>query len=358
MQVVADGKLANYETEIKHLDGRLQRHRRRRSQSLARQGAGHRGARQRASSCTAGPIPKPIRCKRSGTRSSSCARSPTCGRGPTRSARSPACATASAARSTTSSRSTAFSTSTRRSSPPATAKGPARCSGSRRSTWPSCRKQDGEVDYTQDFFDRPAYLTVSGQLEGRDLRLRAGQGLHVRPDVPRRELQHVAAPGRVLDGRAGDGVLRADRQHGPGRGVPEAHLPRRAGAVRRGHGVLQRAHRQDGDRDARRRSSTSEFVRLPYTEAVEILREVGQEVRVPGRLGQRPAGRARALPDREALQAAGDPVRLSAHDQAVLHARQRRRQNGAGDGRAGAQGRRDHRRQPARGAARRARSSG
>ena len=32
-------------------------------------------------------------------------------------------------------------------------------------------KTDGKVDYTQDFFDRPAYLTVSGQLEGRDLRL-------------------------------------------------------------------------------------------------------------------------------------------------------------------------------------------
>ena len=40
--------------------------------------------------------------------------------------------------------------------------------------------------------------------------------------------------------------------------------------------------------------------------------EIGQDVRVPGRLGQRPAGGARALPDREALQEAGDPVRLSA----------------------------------------------
>ena len=28
------------------------------------------------------------------------------------------------------------------------------------------RKEDGGVDYTQDFFGRPAYLTVSGQLEG------------------------------------------------------------------------------------------------------------------------------------------------------------------------------------------------
>ena len=47
----------------------------------------------------------------------------------------------------------------------------------------------------------------------------------------------------------------------------------------------------------------SHFVRLPYTEAVEILRDVGPAVRVSRRLGQRPPGRARALPDREALPA-------------------------------------------------------
>src|SRR5713101_5434319 len=28
------------------------------------------------------------------------------------------------------------------------------------------RKEDGSVDFTQDFFGKPAYLTVSGQLEG------------------------------------------------------------------------------------------------------------------------------------------------------------------------------------------------
>ena len=111
------------------------------------------------------------------------------------------------------------------------------------------------------------------------------------------------------------------------------------------------------DRAGERRRAASSC-RLPYTEAVDILQKSRQDVRVPGRVGQRPAGRARALPDREALQAPGDPVRLPADDQAVLHARERRRQDGAGDGRAGAGRRRDHRRQPARGAARRARSSG
>ena len=108
-----------------------------------------------------------------------------------------------------------FSTSTRRSSPPATAKGPARCSRSPRSTWPSSpRRQTRKVDFTQDFFDRPAYLTVSGQLEAEIFRLRAGQGLHLRSDLSRGKLEHLAAPGRVLDGRAGDGLLRTGRQHG------------------------------------------------------------------------------------------------------------------------------------------------
>ena len=62
----------------------------------------------------------------------------------------------------------------------------------------------------------------------RNLRLRARQDLHLRPDVPRREQQHLAAPRRVLDGRARDGLLRADRQHGPGRAVPQADLQGRA----------------------------------------------------------------------------------------------------------------------------------
>ena len=100
---------------------------------------------------------------------------------------------------------------------------------------------------------RPAHLPDGERpARGRDLRLRPGQGLHLRPDVPRREQQHLAAPGRVLDGRAGNGLLRADRQHGPGRGVPEAHLQGRSGEVRRGHAVLQGPHRADRDQHAGR----------------------------------------------------------------------------------------------------------
>ena len=245
-----------------------------------------------------------IRCRRSGTRSRSSARWPTCGRGPTRSAPSPACATASAARSTSSSRRKASSTSTRRSSPPATAKAPARCSASRTlDPAKPPRNADGKVDYAQDFFGKPAYLTVSGQLEGEIYAMRARQDLHLRPDVPRRELEHVAAPGRVLDGRARDGVLRARRQHGPGRAVPQAHLSATCWPTARrtcSSSTSASTTRCIDTLEERRRPASSSGCR--YTEAIEILEEVGREVRVPGRVGQRPAGRARALPHREEVQ--------------------------------------------------------
>ena len=64
----------------------------------------------------------------------------------------------------------------------------------------------GRIDYAQDFFGKPAFLTVSGQLKLRYSRSLL-QCLHLRPHIPRGELQHAAPPGRVLDDRAGDGLL-------------------------------------------------------------------------------------------------------------------------------------------------------
>ena len=72
------------------------------------------------------------------------------------------------------------------------------------------RNDKGEVDYAQDFFERPCVPHRLRPARRRNLRHRARQDLHVRPHVPRRELEHHAAPGRVLDGRARGGVLRLD----------------------------------------------------------------------------------------------------------------------------------------------------
>ena len=122
-------------------------------------------------------------------------------------------------RSTSFSRSAISSTSTRRSSPPAIARGPGKCSAS-----PPCRTTRS-AKAEEDFFGKRAYLTVSGQLEGRNLRLRPFQHLHLRPHLPRGKLQHLAPRRRVLDDRAGDGVLRSGRRHGSRGGAVEISRP-------------------------------------------------------------------------------------------------------------------------------------
>ena len=86
------------------------------------------------------------------------------------------------------------------------------------------RTPDGKVDFAQDFFGREAFLTVSGQLNVEAYCLALSQGLHVRADLPRRELQHQPAPRRVLDDRAGDRVRRSGRRRDARRGAAEAHL--------------------------------------------------------------------------------------------------------------------------------------
>lgn len=73
------------------------------------------------------------------------------------------------------------------------------------------KDSEGHVDYSEDFFGKPCNLTVSGQLEGRIGCAGALADLHVRSHVPRRELEHAAPPGRILDDRTGGCLLRTGR---------------------------------------------------------------------------------------------------------------------------------------------------
>ena len=103
----------------------------------------------------------------------------------------------------------ASSTSTRRSSPPATAKGPARCSRSPRSTWPRCRKtRTGRSTTRRTSSIGRRILTVSGQLEAEIFACALGKVYTFGPTFRAENSNTLAAPGRVLDGRAGDGLLR------------------------------------------------------------------------------------------------------------------------------------------------------
>ena len=62
------------------------------------------------------------------------------------------------------------------------------------------------------------------------------------------------------------------------------------------------------------------FVRVPYTEAVEILNKSGKQFEFPVEYGLEPAIRTRTISDRGTFQIAGDRFQLSARNQTVLHA--------------------------------------
>ena len=168
-----------------------------------------------------------------------------CARGRTPSRPYSACAASSPTRSTSSSRSATSSTSTPRSSPAPTARARARCSRSRRWILTTRRcTDDGKIDYSKDFFGKETNLTVSGQLNGETYRPGLQQHLYVRPDLPRRELQHHAPRGRVLDDRTGDRVRRPVRRYEARRGHDQVRHRLRARALPRGDGVLQPVRRQ------------------------------------------------------------------------------------------------------------------
>ncbi len=75
-------------------------------------------------------------------------------------------------------------------------------------------KVGGHADYSLDFFGRQANLTVSGPAGGEALLLAPRRRLHLRPHLRGRKLQYTAPRRRILDGGAGDGLLRPGRGHG------------------------------------------------------------------------------------------------------------------------------------------------
>ena len=57
------------------------------------------------------------------------------------------------------------------------------------------KDEEGNVDYSQDFFGKPTNLTVSGQLNGETYAHGIPQRLYLRTDLPCREFQHDASCG-------------------------------------------------------------------------------------------------------------------------------------------------------------------
>ena len=178
---------------------------------------------------------------------------------------------------------------------------------------------DWEVDFSQDFFERPAFLTVSGQLEAETFACSLGKVYTFGPTFRAENsntTRHLAEFWMVEPEMAFFEL--ADNMD-----LAERFLKRIVRDVLEKCPEDMEFFRQRIDAtvvETLRQVVASSFVRLPYTEAIEMLRSLGPGVRVSRPVGQRPPGRARALPDREAFPVAGDPLRLSAHDQALLHA--------------------------------------
>ena len=365
LQIVVGSDVPGYESHIKEVTTGASLHVVGRAQGKSRQRPARRAGGQVAWKSWARPTPKPIRCRKSGTASSSCARSPTCVRGPTRSepvarVRNAVCAsihnffqsrgflyiqTPIITTSDCEGAGAMFQVTTLDLAKLAhvrgqTARSPR--SPARHRLLARFLRQAGLADG-----QRPA--------RGGDLRHLAGRLLHVRADLPGRKLQHDAAPGRVLDDRAGDAFLRAADNMRLAEDFIRTLVRDVLAKVPRGHGLLQRADRADRPGQPAKTSPKTISSASPTPRRSTSCKQSGQTFEFPDRLGPRPAIRARAVSDRKALPASGDPLRLPAHDQAVLHAVQRRRQNGPRHGRARPARGRDHRRQPARRAARRAR---
>ena len=74
--------------------------------------------------------------------------------------------------------------------------------------------------FATEYFDLgKAYLAQTGQLYVEAAAAALGQGLLLRPHVPRREVEDPPPPHRVLDGRAGGRLQRLRRQHAAAGGV-------------------------------------------------------------------------------------------------------------------------------------------
>jgi asparaginyl-tRNA synthetase len=141
-------------------------------------------------------------------------------------------------------------------------------------------RQAGAVDYHKDFFERPTFLTVSGQLEGEALACSLGKIYTFGPTFRAENsntTRHLAEFWMVEPEMAFHDLF-------DNMALAEAFLKRII------TDVLERCPEDMQffkDRieptaiDRLRAILDSEFVRLPYTDAVEILQQSGQEFQYP-----------------------------------------------------------------------------
>ena len=217
------------------------------------------------------------------------------------------------------------------------------------------RTAEGGIDFAQDFFGRETFLTVSGQLNVETYCLALSKVYTFGPtfraensNTSRHLAEFWMIEPEIAFADLSDNATLAERLlkytlRGRCSTSAPKTWPSSTSASRKGSSPSSKA------------SSTSEFVRMDYTEAIGVLEKAKEKFEFPVKWGiDLQSEHERYLTEKHVGQAR-DRDELPQGHQGVLHARQRRRPHRRRDGRARARHRRDHRRQPARGAARRAR---
>jgi asparaginyl-tRNA synthetase len=180
------------------------------------------------------------------------------------------------------------------------------------------------IDYSQDFFGKPAYLTVSGQLEAEVMAMTFGNVYTFGPTLPRRKLQHLASPRRILDDRARSGFLRPQRQHGLSRRIPQILIFKT---------VLEQCPEDMEFFNKRIDNSVlatadniinNEFERITYTEAINLLQKANRKFEFPTDWGVDLQSEHERYLAEELFKKPVIVSRLSPRNQSLLYAPQRR----------------------------------
>ncbi len=183
------------------------------------------------------------------------------------------------------------------------------------------RNEKGEVDLSRDFFGRSTYLTVSGQLEAEIFACALGKVYTFGPTFRAENSntsRHLAEFWMIEPEMAFYEL--SDNMD-----LAEAFLKRISKDVLDHCDEDLQFFQERYDESVR---STLEgivsksFVRLPYTEAIDILQKSGKTFEFPVSWGVDLQAEHERFLTEHALQVPGDPARLSAQHQGVLHAPQ------------------------------------
>ena len=152
-------------------------------------------------------------------------------------------------------------------------------------------------DFTQDFFGRHTYLTVSGQLEAEIFALAFA---NVYTFGPTFRAENSNTPRHLAEFYMIEPEM-AFCDLNDNQDLAEAFLKSQVEQVLNAAAptwIFWQVVRPRTAQDAGGLMNRSQFERITYTEAIELLQKVRQELRVPDGLGRGPAERARTLPDR------------------------------------------------------------